>query len=89
MLGRRDDVRRQQRTVPEPEQSGSEKPGLPGDSAPRLFVIGDATGLKAFDQGCRLSQTDAYSLACQSVDVTGCVPDKQNIGVDPAPDILP
>jgi hypothetical protein len=35
--------------VPGPQQPGREKPGLPGDSAPRVFVVGDTTDLKAFD----------------------------------------
>src|SRR6266705_200533 len=60
IFGRSDDARRKQRTVPGPEQPGGEKPGLPGDPAPRLLVIGDPTGLYAVDQGRRLRQPDAY-----------------------------
>ncbi len=47
-----------------------------------MFVVGDTTGLKAFDQRCRLSQRDAYSFARQRVNVPGCVSDEENAGAE-------
>jgi hypothetical protein len=54
-----------------------------------MLVVSGMASAKALHECCSLSQCEAEAFGGQRIEASGCVSNKQDVGADPSPDVLP